>query len=117
MKLLALLPPAELAAAPSGEPSRVVAERVAAARRRALARQGGLNAQLSPAELARHARPQAEAEALLQRASQQLAWSGRGYHRCLRVARTLADLAGSDAIDVAAMAEAVQLRRGLELSG
>jgi magnesium chelatase family protein len=110
-----LLPPAELAAAQPGECSAAVAARVAAARDRAQARQGGLNAHLGPAELERHARPEPEAEALLQRASQQLAWSGRGYHRCLRLARTVADLAGAETIGVVAMAEAVQLRRGLAM--
>ncbi len=110
-----LLPPAELAAAPAGESSAMVAARVTAARGRALDRQGCVNAALSPAQLAQQARAEPAAEALLQRASQQLAWSGRGYHRCLRLARTVADLAGAECIGMAAMAEAVQLRRGLEL--
>lgn len=110
-----LMPPAALAAAAAGEPSAVVAARVAEARERALARQGCLNAELAPADLERHARPAPAAEALLARASQQLAWSGRAYHRCLRLARTVADLAGSETVDVAAIAEAIQLRRGLEL--
>lgn len=111
-----LLAPAELAAAAPGESSAVVAARVAAARERALARQACLNAELAPADLERHARPAPPAEALLARASQQLAWSGRAYHRCLRLARTVADLAGSETVELTAMAEAIQLRRGLNLA-
>jgi magnesium chelatase family protein len=109
-----LLPPEELAGAEPGESSAAVAARVAAARAGALARQGCINAQLEGAALDRHARASEAALALLQRASRQLAWSGRAYHRCLRLARTLADLAGHDDIAVTDAAEAVQLRRGLD---
>jgi magnesium chelatase family protein len=51
---------------------------------------------------------------LLLRASQQLAWSARAYHRVLRLARSVADLAQNDVMDVSAVAEAIQLRRGLD---
>ena len=105
--------PAQLAAAPDGEPSATVAGRVAAARRRALHRQGCCNSQLSPAQLDQLSQLGAAAQTLLQRAAGQLGWSGRGYHRVLRVARSIADLAGSAAIEPAHMAEALQLRRGL----
>jgi magnesium chelatase family protein len=108
-----LLPPAQLAAAPDGEPSAAVAGRVAAARQRALHRQGCCNSQLSPAQLDQLSQLGAAAQALLQRAAGQLGWSGRGYHRVLRVARSIADLAGSAVIEPAHMAEALQLRRGL----
>ena len=50
--------------------------------------------------------------ALLQKAAARLSWSGRSYHRVMRVARSIADLAGSARIGPAQMAEAVQLRRG-----
>lgn len=104
------MPPAELMRAPEGEPSAAVALRVAAARERQLQRQGRINADLPPAEVPVHCRLDAAAAALLQRAAERLGWSGRGLHRSLRVARTLADLAGSDAIGVPEMAEALQYR-------
>jgi magnesium chelatase family protein len=107
------LPPQVLAAAPDGEPSAVVAARVARARELALARQGCCNARLEGAALDQQARPEPAALALLQRSAEHLAWSARAYHRVLRVARSVADLAGSPGIELAAMAEAVQLRRGL----
>jgi magnesium chelatase family protein len=109
-------PPAALAAAPDGETSAAVALRVHAARERALARQGCANARLSAAEIDRHAQPEKAAQALLQQAAAQLGWSGRSYHRVLRVGRTIADLAGSRQITPGQMAEAVQLRRGLRAS-
>lgn len=108
-----VLAPAALAAAPDGEPSAVVAQRVAKAQRLALARQGCLNAALTPAQLDQHAGAEPAALALLQKAAARLAWSGRGYHRVLRVARSVADLAGAAAVSAGHMAEAIQLRRGL----
>jgi len=53
------------------------------------------------------------ATALLQKAAAKLGWSGRSTHRSLKVARTIADLAGSDTIEVPHVAEAVQYRRVL----
>ena len=106
--------PAEvLAATLDGEPSAVVAARVAAARRIAVSRQGDVNARLAGASLDRYAALGPAAAALLQAASRRLGWSARGHHRTLRVARTIADLAGSPAIDVAHLAEAIQHRRAL----
>lgn len=104
------MPPGELMQAPEGEPSAAVALRVAAARERQLRRQGRINAELDAAEIPQHCTPDAAATALLQRAAERLGWSGRGLHRSLRVARTLADLAGEDRIGVGEMAEALQYR-------
>jgi len=105
--------PASLASTPAGEPSRVVAARVALARERALGRQGCSNALLAAQRIEALIRAEAPALALLHKAAAQLGWSARGYHRVLRVARTIADLADSEAVGAAHMAEAVQLRRGL----
>jgi magnesium chelatase family protein len=108
-----VIAPAELAAAPDGESSACVAMRVAAARERALVRQGCSNARLAPQSLDEHALSDKAAMALLQKAAARLGWSGRSYHRVLRVARSIADLAGSREIGAAQMAEAILLRRGL----
>ncbi|MCK2096192.1 YifB family Mg chelatase-like AAA ATPase [Thauera aromatica] len=99
---------------PAGESSAVVRARVEAARERQLARQGGPNAHLGPAEVVRHCTPDDRGEALLRQAMKQLALSARAYHRVLRVARTLADLSGCDRPGAAQVAEAVQYRRSLD---
>jgi magnesium chelatase family protein len=87
---------------------------VAAARERQRVRCGRLNAELDAATLERSAAPAAAAMALLDAARHKLGMSLRGVHRTLRVARTIADLADSDAIEATHVAEAVQLRRALE---
>jgi magnesium chelatase family protein len=112
-----VIAPTALAAAADGESSSVVAERVAAARNRALARQGCSNARLPAQSLDQHVMADKAAMDLLLKAATRLAWSGRSYHRVLRVARSIADLAGNATISVAQMAEAIQLRRGLGSAG
>ena len=107
------LPPEQLAAAPDGDDSATVARRVRQARERQHVRQDGTNALLSPPQLDRHARADAAAQALLERSIAALGWSARAQHRLLRVARSIADLAGEEAIRKAHVAEAVQLRRAL----
>lgn len=108
-----MIAPQTLSSLSPGESSAIVAARVTRARDRAQTRQGCLNAQLEAASLDEHARPHPQALKLLHQASARLAWSARAYHRVLRVARTIADLAHESEIGVAAMAEAIQLRRDL----
>jgi magnesium chelatase family protein len=101
-----------LATQPDGEASSTIAERVAAARARGIARQGVPNAELDAAGIAVHCTLDGAAEALLHKAAARLGWSGRGLHRALKVARTIADLAASDTIAATHVAEALQYRRG-----
>ena len=108
------LPPDEIAigsADPAAEPSSRVRERVTEARARQIERQGALNARLTVAELQRHGVPDADARALATRAMARYALSARAYHRILKVARTIADLAGVETVAAAHVAEAISMRR------
>ncbi|MES2484045.1 MAG: YifB family Mg chelatase-like AAA ATPase [Pseudomonadota bacterium] len=106
------LAPQALLQAPAGEASAPVRARCTAARQRAMDRQGVANQALQGREIDTHARLSGPAQDFLHRAAARLGWTGRGTHRAMKVARTLADLEGSDAVEVAHVAEAVQLRRG-----
>jgi magnesium chelatase family protein len=86
---------------------------VRVARAWATERQGVPNAELPAAELDTHCALDETARALLQRAADRLAWTGRGLHRVLKVSRTIADLAGSESIRSLHVAEAMQWRRAL----
>ena len=85
--------------------------RVIAARARQQARQGKSNALLVPREVEAHCTPDAAGAALLRQAMGRLGLSARAYHRVLRVARSIADLAGSVPVTATHVAEAVQYRR------
>ena len=74
-------------------------------------RQGKPNAQLAVSEIDTLCAPDAQGAALLQQVITRLSLSARAYHRVLKVARSIADLAGSENILTAHIAEAVQYRR------
>ena len=97
--------------APDGESSATIRLRVSDARARQQVRQGKPNAQLTSKEIDHHCQPDAAGAALLKQALHRLNLSARGYHRVLRVARSIADLAGSETIAASHIAEAVQYRR------
>ncbi len=88
---------------------------VCAARKRRLHRSGGLSAFLPAAELRHCCTLRRDAAALLRRSCQRLAISARGMQRLLALSRTIADLADSDFIEAAHIAEAIQLRRPFEM--
>ncbi len=100
---------------PSGDSSAIVAARVAQARERQIQRYAGydglrVNADAEGALLEEIARPDAEGRALLTRAAERFGLTARGYHRLLRVARTIADLAGAPEVRAPHMAEAISYR-------
>jgi magnesium chelatase family protein len=87
---------------------------VQAARERQLERFKGTklkcNAEMGPNEVRTYCEPDASGERLLKAATQQLHLSARAYHRVLKLARTIADLAGSEMIQANHLAEAIQYR-------
>ncbi|MBX3687968.1 YifB family Mg chelatase-like AAA ATPase [Dokdonella sp.] len=101
----------QLREAASGESSATVRERVVTARARQLARSGTANAWLGNRELERCCALADSEQALLDRAFERLGLSARAYHRVLRVARTIADLAGQTDIGAGHLAEAIQYQR------
>ncbi len=106
---------ADLALPPPAEGSAEVAARVAAARAVQTARLTGTkrrtNAELDGDLLEMHATPDEAGRKLLMQAAEAMRLSARGYTRILRVARTIADLAGSDGISRIHVAEALSYRR------
>ena len=102
---------AELVAPAASESSDAIAARVARARTVQLLRQGKPNAMLGTREIDRHCATGREAGELLRHALARLLLSARAYHRVLRVARSIADLAGAAAVGAEHVAEAIQYRR------
>jgi magnesium chelatase family protein len=103
--------PDDLLRTPPGEPTAAVHARCVAARAAALRRQGKTNQALEGREIDRHAALPEAAATFLRKAAGRLGWSARSTHRAVKVARTIADLAGAPDIEVAHVAEAVQYRR------
>jgi magnesium chelatase family protein len=98
-----------------GEPSSAIRARVMAARERQARRFRGhgrctTNADMGAAEIRQHCGLDGAGQSLMKAAVRQLNLSARGYHRVLKLARTIADLAGSEPIGAAHLAEAIQYR-------
>ncbi|MEN9503237.1 MAG: hypothetical protein RI964_2522 [Pseudomonadota bacterium] len=94
----------------SGETSREVRQRVESARARQQQRQGKINNALSGREVDAHCQLTDKDQKLLNAAMERFKLSARAYHRILKVARTIADLAGSDTIRTAHLTEALSYR-------
>ena len=97
-----------------GESSSEVQARVEGARALQLARQGKPNALLAPKEIDKHCQPDAAGDALLRQAIARLNLSARAYHRVLKVARTIADLADAESLAANHIAEAIGYRRAMD---
>ena len=110
---VAAMAPDSMGAQADGEPSASIAQRVARAHARQLARQGRPNSQLGPGAIDRHCAPDEAGRRLLHDAARHLHWSARAYHRVLKVARTIADLADVDDVRSKHVAEAIGYRRAL----
>jgi magnesium chelatase family protein len=98
-----------------GETSSAIRARVEAARKRQRERFKGVqgvscNAEMRPAEIKEWCELDAAGQSLIKAAMRQLHLSARAYHRILKLSRTIADLAGSERIEAAHLAEAVQYR-------
>jgi len=104
----------EISEARRGEATAVVANRVARARRLQTQRfEGagpGCNGDMGSREIGRWAKPDTAGQRLLERAAASLGLSARAFHRILRVARTIADLEGSEAVQAHHVAEAIAYR-------
>ncbi len=107
---VAALPSQELLQAHPGESTASIRTRCTAARARALERQGKPNLALQGAEIDRFVGLDDSALKFLNVAATRLGWSARSTHRALKVARTIADLAGSQRVEVNHLAEAMQYR-------
>ena len=102
----------------TGEPSSQIRMRVETARQRQLARFTGTkltsNADMTPKEIRTYCQVGVDGEALMNAAMRQLKLTARGYHRVLKLARTIADLAGDPDIKSEHLAEALQYRQAEE---
>jgi magnesium chelatase family protein len=108
--VMARVPPEVLIEGPGGEPSIVVAERIGRARSVALARSEVPNARLPAGRIVDACQLDAASTRLLGQLSSTTGMTARGIHRALRVARTIADLAGDERVGVDAVSAAIALR-------
>ena len=105
------LPAEALHGKAEGESSACVRKRVESAQSKQRARQGKMNARLTPAEVEAFCTPDTAGSQLLKQAMSKLDLSARAWHRILKVARTIADLAESAEVKSPHVAEAIQYRR------
>ncbi|MDO9199695.1 YifB family Mg chelatase-like AAA ATPase, partial [Rhodoferax sp.] len=105
--------PADLLRATPGESTAAIRERCTVARERAVQRQGKSNQALQGQEIDAYVLLDEAAVKFLNIAAARLGWSARSTHRALKVARTIADLAGARTTQVTHVAEALQYRRSL----
>lgn len=102
----------------AGETSETIRERVEAARQLQIQRFAGTklvsNADMSPKEIRQYCVLDAAGEGLMKTAMRQLRLTARGYHRVLKLARTIADLSGEATIKTEHLAEALQYRQNEE---
>ena len=103
--------PDDLSRVGSGDSSSVIRARVEQARARMIARQEKTNARLATREIDEYCMPDEKGATLLKQAISRLGLSARGYHRILKVARTVADLAGAERVAEVHIAESIQYRR------
>jgi magnesium chelatase family protein len=110
---ISAMAPETMSALADGEATETIAARVVHAYSLQVARQGKANQYLTTREIDRHCRLDAAGDRILRSSMAMMHWSARAYHRVLKVARTIADLAGSPRIQASHVSEAVQYRRGL----
>ena len=105
------VPTEDLARTNGGETSAAIRKRVVEARKKMLARQRKENARLTAREIEKYCLPDEKGVTLLKQAISKLSLSARGYHRILKVARTIADLANARETSAFHIAEAIQYRK------